>query len=271
MKGELMARTSFTGRMARRLLVNWRVPIDAARNALPVGGERLRPRAIGGFAVVGLCLVRLDHLRPAGLPAWVGLASENLAIRMGVEWDTTDGPRGGVLVMHRETSSLANQVVAKRMGFGVHHPGRIVVREDRHFSEINAWGKRGEHSHAHVVTARSIPNASVFKCMEHAESFFRGGETGYSPSMTPGVWNGLHLHLHWWSLQPMHVVAAGSAHIDRLFGGTAEVDSAFIMRDIPHTWTPCGSKRLGYLPHRITLPRRGESSIADALEPAGVL
>src|SRR3954451_12181062 len=107
--------TTITGMMARRLLVNWRMPVAAARRALPVG---VRPSVVNGHAIAGLCLVRLTGMRFAGMPAWAGLASENLAVRMAVEWDTAEGLRKAVLIFRRETGSAVNAFVGARIRFG---------------------------------------------------------------------------------------------------------------------------------------------------------
>src|SRR4051812_41696110 len=105
-----MAWNTFTGQMARRLLVNWRVPLAIAESVLPQGRHNLRPTVINGWAIAGLCLVRLEHLRPAGIPRMLGLASENLAVRIGVEWDSAAGTERAVLILRRETASRVNQV-----------------------------------------------------------------------------------------------------------------------------------------------------------------
>jgi hypothetical protein len=84
----------------------------------------------------------------------------------------------------------------------------------------------------------------------------------------------LHLHLDWWELEPMEVLTAGSEHLDAMFGDSAEIDSAFVMRNIPHTWTPCGSRHLGYLPEpeptnaMTPSPLPGSSSIGSRTQNA---
>src|SRR4051794_20103870 len=87
-----------TGIMARRLLVNWRVPPAIAQGALP---PAVRPKIISGHAVAGLCWVRLHQLRPVGMPAFAGLTSENLAVRMAIEWEGGSG----AIIFRRDTGS----------------------------------------------------------------------------------------------------------------------------------------------------------------------
>ena len=46
-----------------------------------------RPQLVEGRAVAGICLIRLGSLRPKGLPASLGVTTENAAHRIAVEWD----------------------------------------------------------------------------------------------------------------------------------------------------------------------------------------
>jgi hypothetical protein len=68
----------------RRLLVNYRVDPDTAASLVP---PLMRPQLVGGWAVAGICLIRLGQVRPSWLPGWVGLRSESAAHRIAVEWD----------------------------------------------------------------------------------------------------------------------------------------------------------------------------------------
>jgi len=57
-----------------------------------------RPQLVHGWAVAGICLIRLGRLRPSRVPSAVGLRSENAAHRIAVEWDIAADPglrRGG--------------------------------------------------------------------------------------------------------------------------------------------------------------------------------
>src|SRR4029079_9816168 len=61
-----MRLNSLTGVVERRLLVNYRVDADAAARLLPVP---LRPQLVRGWAVAGICLLRLGSTRPRWSPA----------------------------------------------------------------------------------------------------------------------------------------------------------------------------------------------------------
>ena len=83
-----MRLSSVRGLIRRRILVNFRVDPGVVMNRLPAPFEPMRVR---GHALVGICLIRLKQIRPRGLPATLGVSSENAAHRIAVEWNAEDG------------------------------------------------------------------------------------------------------------------------------------------------------------------------------------
>lgn len=75
------------GVIDRRILVNYRVEPGVLNGLLPAP---FRPKLVHGAGMAGICLIRLRQVRPAFLPAWLGISSENAAHRAAVEW-TEDG------------------------------------------------------------------------------------------------------------------------------------------------------------------------------------
>jgi hypothetical protein len=117
--------------MARRILINFRARPEAAAAQLPAP---FQPKVIGGWALGGICLIRLERMRPRWLPGWLGLASENAAHRFAVLWEEHGSLREGVFIPRRDTDSHINQLAGGRMFPGVHHPARFRSRRqgDRH-------------------------------------------------------------------------------------------------------------------------------------------
>lgn len=107
------------GRIARRILVDWMVAPERTTAALPPG---LTPRLVEGQAVVGICLIQLDGLRPKGLPAAIGRPVSAIAHRISVRDETG---RSGVYVPRRDTPSIAAQLVGGRLWPGVHGPAAV--------------------------------------------------------------------------------------------------------------------------------------------------
>ena len=97
-----MRASAIKATMQRRILVNYRVEPEALAAVLPAP---FRPALVGGYGVAGICLIRMGSIRPSGLPAVMGVTSENAAHRVAVEWDTPEGPVTGVYIPRRDTSS----------------------------------------------------------------------------------------------------------------------------------------------------------------------
>src|SRR5258708_17977515 len=94
------------GIIKRRLLVNFRADPAVVQRILP---QPFRPKLHRGHALVGICLIRMEQIRPAGLPAALGLSSENAAHRIAVEWtDAAALQREGAFIPRRDTGSSLN-------------------------------------------------------------------------------------------------------------------------------------------------------------------
>src|SRR5881397_881761 len=98
---------SIEGTIRRQLLVNFKVEPDVMQALLPAP---FRPKLHGDYAIAGICLIRLEHIRPAGVPRRLGLSSENAAHRVAVLWDENERVREGVYIPRRDSSSLVNRL-----------------------------------------------------------------------------------------------------------------------------------------------------------------
>lgn len=233
------------GMIERRLLVNYRVDPDVLARLLP---DPFRPHLVGGVGVAGICLIRLGQLRPAGVPPWLGLTSENAAHRVAVEWDGPEGVLGGVYVPRRDTSSRLATIVGGRLFPGEQHQARFRVHEDAGRYEVAFTSVDGS-TQVEVVarTVADLPGGSVFSSMDEASVFFREGSLGYSATRERGRFDGLELRRATWAMEPLVLEAAQSSFFgdrERFGSGTVELDSALLMGGIPVTWKrrrPLGS------------------------------
>src|SRR6266700_1462186 len=100
------------GLIDRRMLVNYRVRPEALRAILPAP---FRPKLIDGWGMAGVCLIRLKQIRPRGMPAMLGIGSENAAHRVAVQWDANGETREGVYVVRRDSSSRLNTLAGGRL------------------------------------------------------------------------------------------------------------------------------------------------------------
>ncbi len=87
--------------------------------------------------------------------------------------------------------------------------------------------------------ADRLPKTSIFKSLEQASEFFRGGALGYSVTRDPATFQGLELRCPAWKVEPLTVESVRSSYFDdeSLFpNGSVEFDCALLMRDIAHEW-----------------------------------
>src|SRR5262249_25045136 len=124
---EALMLPTLEGLIARRVLVNFRVDPDVARRLVPTP---LQPIVERGACVAGICLIRLERLRPKGLPAAVGFTSENMAHRIAIRYPTPDGPSDGVFIWRRDTDQALVSLLGGRLFPGVRGRATFAVTED---------------------------------------------------------------------------------------------------------------------------------------------
>jgi hypothetical protein len=228
------------GLIRRRLLVNFRADPAVVQRLLPAP---FRPKLHRGFALVGVCLIRLERIRPAGLPGWLGLASENAAHRIAVEWaDTTGAEHEGVFIPRRDSGSLLNRLAGGRLFPGEHHPARFEVTDDGSHIELTMRSHDGVAA-VRVVgdDADTLPAGSCFGSVAEASAFFEGGSLGFSVTRDGDRLDALRLETPERRLRALAVVEASSSYFadeQRFPPGTVEYDHALIMRDLAHVWRP---------------------------------
>jgi hypothetical protein len=227
------------GLIDRRILVNVRLQPDVAARVLPAP---FRPQIVQGWAVAGVCLIRLKNVRPEGWPAHFGIASENAAHRFAVEWNQHGEAQRGVYIPRRDTGSRGNAWAGGRLFPGLHHHSRFVVYEQGDAYRIAVQEPSGDRPLVEIAAERTTQHCSqLFPSLEAATEFFRMGSVGYSQSAQPLSYDGLQLRCETWSLQPLRVSQFQSSFFgDELTfpAGSVELDAAYLMERVPHYWHP---------------------------------
>ncbi|MGB1931176.1 MAG: DUF2071 domain-containing protein, partial [Mariniblastus sp.] len=114
------------GSIDRRILANYRIDPSCMADALPAP---FRPLTVSGYAIGGICLIRLARVRPKIFPFHWGIGSENAAHRIAVEWDSNGETKQGVYIPRRDTSSILNSLAGGRIFPGIHHHAKFTVDE----------------------------------------------------------------------------------------------------------------------------------------------
>lgn len=225
------------GVIDRRILVNCRLDPEAAARVLPTP---FRPKLVRGYAMAGVCLIRLKGVRPAWLPLPYGVRSENVAHRFAVEWDGRGRTHCGVYIPRRDTSSRLNALIGGRLFPGEHHHARFDVNETG--NHLNVAMVSDDSQASISVEARetqAFPDSSVFDSLQEASAFFEDGSLGYSATTQPGRFDGLELRCQTWHADPFEVDRVLSSFFDNhnVFPpGSIAFDHALLMRDISHEW-----------------------------------
>jgi hypothetical protein len=241
-----------SGVIRRRILVNYRADPEVVQQLLP---SPFRPKLLGSEAVVGVCLVRLEQLRPTGLPqslpVTLGWSSENAAHRIAVEWTDAGGAIcEGVYIPRRDTNSLVNHLVGGRLFPGRHRYARFAVRDEG--GRIDFTMRSGDGCADIRLLARPaqcLPPTSRFASLDAASAFFAGGAVGYSPCRDNTRLEGLRLCTEHWHIEPLDVLAleAGYFTAEAHFPPSSMVfDCALIMRNVPHEWIVAPSPQVPY-------------------------
>lgn len=244
-----MRTPNLRGEIERRLLVNYRVDPEVAQRHLPAP---FRPQIHNGYAVAGICLIRLGSMRPRGLPRAVGLRSENAAHRFAVEWDDpTQGRQTGVYIPRRDSDSLISVLLGGRVFPGEHHRATFEVSETDDSLHVALTAKDGSARVAVDATIQpDLGDSTLFGSLNEASRFFEQGSLGYSATHAEGKFDGLRLRTSAWKVEPVRITAAASSFFDdeRMFPeGSAALDHALLMRRVPVDWeaTPRLHENLG--------------------------
>ena len=228
---------TLTGIIKRRILVNFRADPETVQRLLPEG---FRPKLHHGKAVAGICLIRLEHIRPKMAPEFIGLDSENAAHRIAVEWDEKGERREGVFIPRRDTDSALNSMAGGTLFPGEHNRADFTVTE---VDEYINFSMRSRDEKVAVDLKGTItdefPDDSIFESLDDSSEFFRGGSLGYSVTRGEKHLDGITLDTKGWEVKPLHVENVTSSFYNdtSVFPeGTIEFDHALIMQDVEHEW-----------------------------------
>ncbi len=225
------------GIIKRRILVNYRAEPSAIQKILPNG---FRPKLHKGKAIAGICLIRLEHIRPRHIPNLIGISSENAAHRIAVEWDENGETKEGVFIPRRDTDSLLNRIAGGRIFPSEHHKAVFEIKENN--GEIDFAMESADQAtfvKLHGKISDAFPDTSIFTSLKEASDFFEKGSLGYSTNKTDTNLDGVILQIEDWKAVSLEIdfVESSFYNDETIFPkGSVEFDHALLMRNIEHEW-----------------------------------
>jgi len=232
-----MRLTKVHGVIRRRLLINFRADPGVVAALLP---PPFRPKLQDGWAIVGICLIRLEEIRPKGFPRLAGLSSENAAHRIAVRWDEAGTPREGVYIPRRDTGSLINHLAGGRLFAGEHQRAAFEVTDTPERVTLDMRSADGAvQVHVAGRPAAALPPTSIFPSLESASAFFEPGSVGFSATASGRRLDQVVLTTHGWTVAPLaidHAESSWFADVSRFPAGSITFDCALIMRNVDHEW-----------------------------------
>ncbi len=235
---------TITGIIRRRLLMNYRIDPDVVRPLLPTP---LAPKLINGYSIAGICLIRLEEIRPKGLPSFFGISSENSAHRFAVEWKDEEGDtQEGVFVSRRDTNARLNSLSGGRIFPGEHQHTRFDVEDLGKTVSIRVGNESSSDPlvHLNVSETDELPADSLFRTLAESSRFFEAGSIGFSVRPKSCQLEGLHLEVKDWKVSALQTEFIRSSYFDdrtTFPAGSIQFDHALLMRDIPHQWHSCSA------------------------------
>jgi hypothetical protein len=226
----------FCGVIKRRFLLNYRADPKVVDRLLPAP---FHPKLYHGYAIVGICLVRLESIRPRGLPAWLGVNSENAVHRIASERIDSNGlSREGAFVVRRDTDLWLSTILRGKLFAGNCHQARFAIEESVGHVEFACRSLDGTTQVSFSGDdAVQLPASSCFKSLQ--EDFFRCVDVGSAHSEDSQILEEIAVEAKEWKIRPFRINRVSSSFFDNKEHfpvGSIEFDHALVMRDAAQAW-----------------------------------
>ncbi len=225
------------GMLDRRILLNYRFDPEYLGRFVPAP---FIPRIHKNNGIGGVCMIRFKELRPRHFPQVLGIDSENAAHRIAVEWNYQGDRQHGVFIPRRDTASTFNYLAGGRIFPGIFKKSVFRVKEGGgHYRVEIADGESEPHVMFDGEECPEFSKMSIFESLGEASEFFAKGAIGYSLANERCHYQGMELRLLEWHISPLQI---NQAYVkmyedEKVFPkGTAQIDSAMIMKRLRHEW-----------------------------------
>ncbi len=230
------------------LVLAYAVPAPALQPLLPAG---LTLDTYGNFGFLAIALVETRDLRPAFLPAGMGLSFFLSGYRIFTRYQTAAGRTlRGLLILRSDTNRVAMQMAGNLLTHYHYERSRFQVeRTDQKYRvQVTTQDGRADlYVEADLsVQAVAPPAGSPFPDLKEARKFagplpftFDYERQTHSMIRVEGV-------RQQWNPRPVPVIVRQNTFLERdpFRGAGAVLANAFYLEDVPYSWRPGIRERL---------------------------
>jgi hypothetical protein len=229
------------------LVLAWALPAPALVPYLVPG---LTLDTFGGFAFLAIALVRTRNLRPAFLPANLGLDFCLSGYRVFTRYRTAAGRElRGLRILRSDTDRLAMAFGGNLLTRYNYQRSRWRVRRTPHIYEIDVAtsDRRADlHVTADLVTPAALPPGSPFRDFPEARGF--AGPLPFTFDYEPETHSILRVEgvRQSWNPRPVNIEVSRVAFLEHgpLRAACPVLANAFFLEDLPYAWRPGIRERL---------------------------
>lgn len=173
----LAAQISMVGRIDRCLLLSYRVPAAAVESLVPRGLDLVTLEARGErWAFWNIVVCHIEAMRPAFMPASLGVTYHHAAYRLRVRASTSEGELSGVYFVRSDCDDGLITLAGDFLSDFRFHKAEIFSRAstDRFVAEVRGEdAEAGLSVEADLAGSATLAPGSVFPSLENARDFLK--------------------------------------------------------------------------------------------------
>lgn len=230
---------TMVGRLAECVLVSYRTPAGSVRGWLPAGLELVTR---GEWAFWNIVACRVEGMRPAGLPSWLGLDYHHVAYRLLVRAQVAGATVDGLYFLR---SDADNGLIAASgnwlSDFRFHRAAISVQGTGRDLAlRVRSSGRRGGEAELEVENAAGavLAEDSCFASAAEAAGFLKYRPLGLAVDERTGNVKLAEVFRDEarWREQPLRVARARWEFLENLGQGEARLEWASRVAPIDYRW-----------------------------------
>jgi len=186
MKLHFTVHASMVGRIDRCLLVWYRVPLETAQPLTPAGLELITHEHRGRrWAFMNAVFCRIEAMRPAWMPAGLGVTYHHVACRLSVRASTAEGELSGLYFLRSDVDDGMVALGGELVSDFRFHKATISSELTAARFQIHVDGPDPEAKavvDADLAGSPSLREGSVFASLEEARLFLKYHPLGLAPT-----------------------------------------------------------------------------------------